>query len=81
MPDEKKSGALSFAAVKVLKTRGLTTHFLAFVTVFCEDESTAQAKIDRYMQWAEKQPLVPLHKKQPSQKQWIAMFQKHPPEL
>jgi hypothetical protein len=74
MPDEKKSGAISYTAVAMLKKRGLVTHFLAFVTVFCEDEASAQGKVDRYLTWAIGQPEVPAYKKQPTQKQWIEKF-------
>lgn len=79
MPEESKAGAISYATLRMLKERGLTTHFLAFVAVFCENEDAAQVTIDKYLEWAQQRPVVPLHKKPPTQKQWIERFRQNTP--
>lgn len=81
MSEETKAGTISYTTLRMLKERGLTTHFLAFVAVFCEDADAAQTKINQYLAWAEQQPIVPPHKKRPTQKQWIEKFREHAPDF
>lgn len=82
MAEEVQVGAIDFKTIRMLKERGLVTHFLAFVSVFCDnEEGAAQWKINRYLQWAAVQPEVPAHKKRPTQKQWIEQFRKHAPDF
>jgi len=81
MSEENKAGTISYATLLMLKERGLTTHFLAFVAVFCEEEAGAQLMIDRYMTWAAVQPVVPLNRRRPTQKQWVEKFRENAPDF
>lgn len=82
MAEEVQVGTIDRKTLRMLKERGLVTHFLAFISVFCDDEEgKAQWKIDRYMQWAAIQPEVEPYKKRPTQKQWVEKFRKHAPEF
>lgn len=81
MSNEIEFGKISYKTLGMLKQRGLVTHFLAYVAVFCTDEATAQGLIDQYIEWAKTRPVVPLNFKQRPQKWWVAKFTKAWPEF